>query len=67
MTLSHCHELGEPEVSMIRLNGAGLNIISSVTPIKVEKITLNHTAAFLHSVGHTFWTELDDILIKLIE
>ena len=67
MTLSHCHKLGEPEVSVIRLNGMGLNIISSVTSIKIEKITLNHTAVFLHSVGHTFWTELDNILIKLIE
>ena len=53
--------------SVIRLNGVGLNIISSVTSIKIEKITLNHTAMFLCSVSHTFWTELNDILIKLIE
>lgn len=67
LTLSHCTEFRELQVSVVHLNDAELNIISSITSINIEKITLSHTAAFLLSVGHTFWTQLDDILIKLIE
>ena len=66
LTLSHCHELRELEISVIRLSDVESNIISSVTSINIEKIILSHAAASLHSVGHTR-TQPDNILIKLIE
>lgn len=46
----------------------GLDIISSVSSTKVEKIIINRGLRYLNRpVNDAFWTELDDILIKFVE
>jgi hypothetical protein len=42
-----------------------LNLISSITSTKIEKIILAESPAFKLSVGDTYWTKLDDVLVNL--
>lgn len=67
LTLSHCWELRKFEAFALYLNSAELKLISSITSTKIEKITLAHLPAFGLSLDHTYWTQLDVILVKLAE
>lgn len=67
LALSHCQELREFEAFALYLNDAELDLISSITSTKIEKIIFTHAPAFELSVGHTYWTRLDDALVKLAE
>jgi hypothetical protein len=66
-TLSHCSELRELEAFVMFANDAELDLISSITSTKIEKITLAHSPAFELPADDTYWTRLDDILVKLAE
>ena len=64
--LSHCRELCELEVFALSLNDLELNLVSSITSTNIEKIILTHSTAFRLPTGHAYWTQLDDILIRLV-
>lgn len=61
MTLKFCRGLCELE-----LEGMEVSIISSITSMNIEKITIGSSGIFLHPPGGLFWKRLDDILTKLV-
>lgn len=65
LMLSHCQKLRELEVYMPRANDAELNLISSITSTKIEKIILTCSPAFGLSASDTYWTRLDEMLVEL--
>jgi hypothetical protein len=65
LTLSHCRKLCELEVFVPSPNDAELNLVSSITSANIEKIKLTHSTGFQLSAGHNYWTQLDDILVRL--
>lgn len=44
-----------------------LNLLSSVTSTKIEKITITSSTASRLPAGHARWVRLDDILNRLVE
>ena len=52
---------------MYHLHTTELGFISSVTSTNIEKIIINSCSLSNDSVRDTFWTQLDDILIELVE
>ena len=52
---------------MLYPNDAELVIISSITSTKIQKITLTDSSAFERPVCHPYWTQLDDILVGLVD
>jgi hypothetical protein len=53
-SILHCLELHELEVNPWRLADPHLNLISSLTSAKIEKIIFTHSPAFKLSVGHPY-------------
>jgi hypothetical protein len=67
-TLTHCRELRELEAGTeSRLTPAHLRLISSITSTKIERIILTRLPAFDRPAGDSYWMELDDLLVKLVE
>jgi hypothetical protein len=64
--LSHCLELRELEIVASRLTDAHLNLVSSITSSRIEKITLDRSPAFMLPAGHTYWTRLDEVFVRLV-
>ena len=67
MTLSHCRELSEFEACMMYADDAELVLISSIASTKIKRIIIKYSPAFELSVGHTYWKELDTVLVRLDE
>jgi hypothetical protein len=66
--LTHCREHRELEAIMEwRLTDARLKVISSITSINIEKITLTGLPTFNRPTGDIYWMHLDDVLIRLVE
>jgi hypothetical protein len=63
---SHCRKLCELEVRALGRNEAELKLLSSITSTKIEKIIITHSASFWFLVGQAYWTQLDDILNRLV-
>jgi hypothetical protein len=61
----HCRELREFEASKKYPDEAELDLISSITSTRIEKITLNYYSTFGLFVRRAYWTRLDNILVKL--
>ena len=66
LTLSHCRELREFEAYLLHANDAELDLVSSITSTKIEKITFAHSPAFDLPTRHTYWARLDDVLVELV-
>jgi hypothetical protein len=57
----------ELEVNVKSLTTAHLNLISSITSTKLERIILAHLFAFRILVDDSLWMRLDDVLVRLVE
>lgn len=66
MPLSHCQDLCELELCSLSLNDVELTLASSIISTTFGKLVLTHSTSFRLPVGHTYWTKLDDILIRLV-
>jgi len=69
LTLSNCGELRELEIDAWRPGYFELDLISSITSRKIEKITfaeLTYQAA-PHAVSPETWTELDNSLCRIVD
>jgi len=68
-TLSHCRKLRELEITLpLDTMSAGLDFISSITSIHIQKIIV--TCSFASQelpVNDTYWTHLDDVLCWLVD
>jgi len=66
LTLSHCRELRELEIRVWHLGTVELNLISSITSMNIQKISLTSSLGFEgFSADHTYWTQLDNSLCQL--
>ena len=66
VTLSHCRELREFEAYLLHANDAELDLVSSITSTKIEKIIFAHSPTFDLPTRHTYWAWLDDVLVELV-
>ena len=64
---SHCQELCELEIVTPNQDDVELNLLSSITSAKIEKIVISRSTAFQLPVVHAYWSRLDDILSRLVE
>ena len=52
---------------MIHANDAELDHISSIASTKIKRIIIKYSPAFVLRGDHTYWKELDNILVRLAE
>ena len=68
MVFSQCRELREFEIFMRELNTAEVDLISSITSMNIQKIIFRSASEFREfSMGHNYWTQLDDVLWRLAD
>jgi hypothetical protein len=63
---TRCRELRELEIVAQFLSYKNLDLISSISSTKIEKIILTRSVVFRFSEARTAWARLDKILVQLV-
>jgi len=68
LTLSDCRELRELEIYAARPKELELNLISSITSTKIQRITFTQPPVRERGVDYShIWPQLDESLCKLVD
>ena len=69
MTLSNCRELRELEIYASHPGTMELNLISSITSTKIQRIAFARALTLQGppALGHSDWAKLDDSLCQLVD